>query len=63
MDSRLQVAATAIDSNKDNLQALSEEIWRNPELNFKENNSHQLLTDFLEKKGFSVERGGSSSTI
>ena len=57
MDSRLQVAATAIDSNKDNLQALSEEIWRNPELNFKENNSHQLLTDFLEKKGFSVERG------
>ena len=57
MDSRLQIAATAIESNKDDLRALSEEIWRNPELGFKENKAHQLLTDFLEKKGFSVERG------
>ena len=57
MDSRLQVAASAIDSSKDELRALSEEIWRNPELNFEEKQSHQLLTDFLEKKGFSVERG------
>ena len=50
-------AAAAIETNKEDLQALSEEIWRNPELNFKENKAHQLLTDFLEKKGFSVERG------
>ena len=57
MDPRLQIAAAAIESNKEDLQALSDEIWRNPELGFKENKAHQLLTDFLEKKGFSVERG------
>ena len=53
----MQLANSAIDSNKDELRTLSEEIWRNPELNFEETKSHQLLTDFLEKKGFSVERG------
>ena len=53
----VEAAPEAIESNKDDLQALSEEIWRNPELGFEENKAHQVLTDFLEKKGFSVERG------
>ena len=57
MDANLEVAVKTIDSNKDDLQTLSNEIWRNPELGFKEHKAHQLLTDFLEKKGFSVERG------
>ena len=47
----------AIDSNRKDLQSLSEEIWHNPELSFEEHKAHQLLTDYLEKKGFSVERG------
>ena len=57
MDAGLQVAAKAIDLNEEELQALGNEIWRNPELGLEEHKAHRLLTDFLEKKGFSVERG------
>ena len=49
-------ASTSIDNSAKELKLLSEEIWRKPELNFKEYKAHQLLTDFLEKKGFKVER-------
>ncbi|XP_064393682.1 peptidase M20 domain-containing protein 2-like [Halichondria panicea] len=35
---------------------LSNEVWKNPELNFKEFKAHELLTNFLEKEGFTVER-------
>ena len=38
------------------LRLLSEEIWKNPELALQEHKAHKLLSDFLEKKGFSVER-------
>ena len=48
--------SAAIDANKDDLVELSDGIWRKPELNFEEYNAHELLTTFLEKKGFSVER-------
>ena len=50
------VAAATIDGCRDELQELSGEIWRNPELGFEEVKAHELLTDFLEKKGFAVER-------
>ena len=45
-----------IDDHKDELIALSGEIWKNPELSFEEFKAHELLTDYLEKKGFAVER-------
>ena len=35
---------------------MSEEIWNNPELDFNEHKAHALLTNFLEGKGFQVER-------
>ena len=38
------------------LNALSQEIWRHPELGFQEEKAHQILTNFLEQKGFRVER-------
>ena len=47
----------AIDKNKEELQQLSFEIWSNPELNYEEHLAHKLITDFLERKGFAVERG------
>ena len=50
------VAAAAIDSCNHELRELSSEIWKNPELNFEEYKAHELLTSFLEKKGFTVER-------
>ena len=49
-------ASAAVDVNKEELSLLSSEIWKNPELGFKEHKAHELLTSFLEKKGFAVER-------
>ena len=51
------VASGAIDACRGELQQLSAEIWRNPELSFEEHKAHDLLTSYLEKKGFAVERG------
>ena len=46
-----------IDSCSEELyQEISDEIWKNPELGFEEYKAHDVLTTFLEKKGFSVER-------
>lgn len=50
------VAATAIDQRQKELYELSDQIWRNPELNFEEHTAHRILTDYLEKQGFLVER-------
>ena len=53
----LKVAASsAIDSNKDELVELSGKVWEAKELALEEHESHRLLTEFLEKKGFTVER-------
>ena len=53
----LKAAATAaIQSCSRELSQLSDNIWRQPELCYKENKAHELLTAFLDKKGFTVER-------
>jgi amidohydrolase len=49
-------ASTAIDQNSTELNALSVEIWKNPELCYEEHTAHKLLTNFLEKRGFEVQR-------
>ena len=49
--------SSVIDSYVHELKGLSQEIWRNPELNYEEHTAHRLLTDYLEEKGFTVERG------
>ena len=51
-----QVCCSIVDSHNEELLALSDCIWKEPELCFKEFKAHQLLTDYLEKKGFAVER-------
>ncbi len=50
-------AAEAIRKASDELRGLSLSIHERPELNFKEQHAHGLLTDYLEEKGFHVERG------
>ncbi len=50
------IAALCIDNSSQELHSLSSEIWKNPELGFEEHKAHALLTDFLEKKGFTVDR-------
>ncbi len=46
-----------IDSHKEELCELSDSIWRFAETAMKEFKSSELLTSYLEKKGFKVERG------
>lgn len=50
------VAEEAIDRLSEELFELNQEIWRNPELCFEERQAHQLLTKYLEEKGFKVSR-------
>lgn len=51
------LAFSAIDDCKEELRDVSNEIWQHPELCFEERHAHKVLTDYLEKKGFSVQRG------
>ena len=56
MSSQLKAKASyTVDSSKEELQQLSSKIWNNPEIGFEEYKAHALLTNFLEKKGFTVE--------
>ena len=53
MDYRRTVSEV-IDRERDELRALSNEIWQNPELAFKEYKAVSALTGFLKKRGFTV---------
>ncbi|XP_060068381.1 xaa-Arg dipeptidase-like [Ylistrum balloti] len=50
------VACEAIDKITSDLNDISQELWKNPELNFKEHHAHTILTNFMEKQGFHVDR-------
>ena len=51
-----KIVTKAIEEEKDSLRSLSENIWSNPELNYEEVFAHKILTDYLEDKGFTVDR-------
>ena len=51
-----KIVAKAVEEEKDSLRSLSENIWSNPELNFEEVFAHKILTDYMEAKGFTVDR-------
>ncbi len=51
-----EVSLACIDGYKEELKALSEQIWKHPELCYEEHKAHALLTDYLESKGFEVTR-------
>ncbi|KAF9919102.1 hypothetical protein FBU30_011172 [Linnemannia zychae] len=46
----------AIDSEIDSLREISMQIHSNPELGYNEVFAHKILTDYIEKRGFAVER-------
>ncbi|KAK7487727.1 hypothetical protein BaRGS_00020994 [Batillaria attramentaria] len=56
-DKLKKLACDAIDSQAPQLKLLSRDIWDHPELCFEEHYAHKRLTDFLEERGFGVERG------
>ena len=55
-------AAEAIDNSASPLKELSSDIWSHPELDYQEKHAHALLTQFLEDRGFQVEREFTLST-
>ena len=50
------IAVDTIENKRDSLQKLSYEIWKNPELAYKEFKAHELLTSFLIDQGFRVTK-------
>lgn len=52
-----QVAERAIDDASSDLREISLSIHAKPELNYEEHHAHAILTDYLEARGFAVERG------
>ncbi len=55
VDELKSISSATIEKYKQELSALSGEVWKNPELGFKEYKAHHLLTNFLKKEGFAVE--------
>ncbi|KAJ8315750.1 hypothetical protein KUTeg_007900 [Tegillarca granosa] len=51
-----KVVCDTVEENKEKLAELSDDLWKNPELKFKEYRSHDVLTSFLESHGFKVKR-------
>ncbi|KAK2158266.1 hypothetical protein LSH36_174g09005 [Paralvinella palmiformis] len=56
MDHLKDIACEAIDKTAEDLSGISREIWSNPEEGFQDYHAQNILTDYLEKKGFPVER-------
>lgn len=56
MEALKSAASQTIDSKAAELSSLSTQIWENPELNYEEYKAHDLLTGYLERSGFSVQR-------
>lgn len=52
----VQRILSEIDNKKEELVNISQYIWDNPELGYKEVKAKQILTNYLEKQGFDVDR-------
>ncbi|XP_019852998.1 PREDICTED: peptidase M20 domain-containing protein 2-like [Amphimedon queenslandica] len=51
-----KIVSDAIEGEKEPLRSIAHQLWSNPELAYKEKAAHKLLTDYLESKGFKVDR-------
>ncbi|KAL1414886.1 hypothetical protein MTO96_007144 [Rhipicephalus appendiculatus] len=47
---------SVVEANSQDLWELSRFVWEHPELAFKEVQCHDWITDFLERRGFTVTR-------
>lgn len=57
IEKRKALVIRAVDAQRDRLVSLSQKIHSNPELGFQESKASSWLADYLEKNGFSMERG------
>lgn len=55
MNSNKEFIINYIDDIKKELREISDEIWKNPELQYKEYKSSRLQKDYLRKNGFSIK--------
>ncbi|KAG0316716.1 hypothetical protein BGZ97_006434 [Linnemannia gamsii] len=55
-DEFAKVVHLAIEGVSSELRAISLKLHEDPELSYEEHRAHALITDYLEKKGFDVER-------
>ena len=51
-----------LESNKAKIKAVSHEIWSHPETSWKEKHACEILTQYLLKEGFEVEKHFTSET-
>ncbi|GFY37759.1 peptidase M20 domain-containing protein 2 [Trichonephila inaurata madagascariensis] len=51
-----QLVCSIIDREKEFLNSVSQDIWKNPELAYEEFHAHDVLTDVLSSNGFLVEK-------
>ncbi|KAK3097058.1 hypothetical protein FSP39_005982 [Pinctada imbricata] len=56
MDDLKQAVCEGINKAATELHDISQDIWSNPELNYEEKHAHDVLTSYLEKKGFHVDK-------
>ena len=52
-----QAVIAAIDARREDILAISHQIYKNPETGYREFKTTELLADTLEKEGYEVERG------
>lgn len=50
------VVEECIEGRATDLNDISQQIWKKPELGFEEREAHDLLANFLQKEGFTVSR-------
>ncbi|KAL3182754.1 hypothetical protein MRX96_029353 [Rhipicephalus microplus] len=51
-----EIVVGTIDKYRDKLNSVSQEIWKNPELYYREVKAHDYLSQALEDEGFQVQR-------
>ena len=51
-----KIVIKTIDERASDLKIISQGIWQHPELCFQEHYAHDLLTSFLEKENFYVQK-------
>ena len=56
------IAIEAIENSASALKEVSSDLWSHPELAYQETRAHAVLTQFLEKRNFHVERHFGLST-
>ena len=56
MDAMKDAACSNIDDHSEALSELSHDIWSHPEIFYQEKHAHDVLTSFLETRGFTVDK-------